>query len=69
MTGKSCPICGGSMDGKRSSARTCGGSCRAELSRLERILHGREADGVPSIKVWLERRRYKRPLGGIRPNP
>lgn len=35
-----CVVCGASLEGQRSDARHCGGPCRAEASRLRRILDG-----------------------------
>lgn len=64
-----CPVCGRSLAEKRSQARSCGGSCRAELSRLERLIQGRPADGMESIADWLKKRRLRRPLGPAGPNP
>lgn len=41
---RSCVICGESLSGRRADARHCGGPCRAEASRLRRILAG---EGAP----------------------
>lgn len=44
-----CVMCGGSLEGRRRHALTCSGRCRAERSRLRRILDGRGADGRLSV--------------------
>jgi len=44
-----CPICERSLAGRRSDAVTCSGTCRAELSRLRRILSGSGADGYAAL--------------------
>jgi hypothetical protein len=36
-----CVICGASLRGRRSDARHCGAPCRAEASRLRRLLDGK----------------------------
>lgn len=59
MSERSCVVCGGSMEGRRRHARCCGGACRAELSRLRRILAGRQADGYGSLSDMLSRRRKR----------
>jgi hypothetical protein len=37
---RSCVVCGEPLEGRRCDARHCGGPCRAEASRLRRILNG-----------------------------
>jgi hypothetical protein len=50
MTGRRCCVCGGSLEGRRRQARTCGGACRAEASRLRRLLAGEQpVDGCYSV--------------------
>lgn len=44
-----CGVCGASLAGRRAHARYCRGACRAEASRLRRILAGQEADGWASL--------------------
>jgi hypothetical protein len=41
-----CPICDGTMDGKRRHAIYCSGICRAEASRIRRLASGR-IEGLP----------------------
>lgn len=59
---RACPICGADLAGKRSHAETCGGACRAELSRLRRILSGREADGFRTLADRRKRARKRTEL-------
>ena len=50
-----CVVCGASLAGMRSDARYCGPPCRAEASRLKRILDGRESayqSVHERIKAW-----------------
>lgn len=58
-----CPICGADMTERRPQAKVCGGSCRAERSRLERLLRGEPCDGLETVADWLAHRRLRRPLG------
>ncbi len=51
-----CPVCGTDLAAKRSDARFCGGRCRAEASRLSRLLAGADADGWGSVEERLEKR-------------
>jgi len=51
---RSCVICGGSLSGRRADARHCGGPCRAEASRLRRILDGVGAPPYSSIYERLD---------------
>jgi hypothetical protein len=44
-----CGICAASLDGRRADARFCSGACRAEASRLRRILSGEGADGYATL--------------------
>jgi hypothetical protein len=37
---RSCVICGEPLEGRRADARHCSGACRAEASRIQRILSG-----------------------------
>lgn len=50
-----CPVCGAGLDGRRRQARYCGGACRAEASRLRRLLDGRPVDGFASVGDRLDR--------------
>lgn len=54
---RSCAVCGASLEGQRSHARFCSGACRAEASRLRRIIAGEGADGYGSV---LERERRRK---------
>lgn len=61
-----CGLCGTSIEGRRRHARFCSGACRAEASRLRRILSGSEADGFGSIAARVAsmgRNRTYRPDG------
>ncbi len=42
------------MADRRRHARYCSGSCRAEASRLRRILSGAEPDGFASIAARVD---------------
>ncbi len=44
-----CVVCGASLAARRRHARYCSGSCRAEASRLRRILGGSQPDGFASV--------------------
>jgi hypothetical protein len=37
---RSCVVCGQSLEGRRADALHCSGACRAEASRIQRILSG-----------------------------
>lgn len=50
-----CPLCGAPLEGRRRQARYCGGACRAEASRLRRLLDGEPVDGFTSIGDRLGR--------------
>jgi len=43
-----CPVCGNSLAGRRPQTRYCDAACRAEGSRLRRLLAGQEVDGYLS---------------------
>jgi len=47
-------VCGASLGGMRSHARYCGPPCRAEASRVSRILRGEQADGYRTLEERLE---------------
>ncbi len=50
-----CVVCGAPMEGRRRQARTCGGACRAEASRLRRLLAGEQpVDGCYSLADRLK---------------
>lgn len=55
MVIRRCPVCGDSLDGMRAHARYCSGACRAEASRLRRLLDGSPADGFQSVADRLDR--------------
>jgi hypothetical protein len=61
-SGRRCPICGEPMDDARPQAKYDRPACRAEASRLGRLLAGEPCDGMTSIADWLDRRRLRRPL-------
>jgi hypothetical protein len=67
--GRRCPICGTSLEGHRRDAVTCSGRCRAERSRLLRILGGTAADGSLTLPDtgWERRKRTDR-AGAGRPS-
>ena len=44
-----CVVCGEPLAGRRAHARFCSGACRAEASRVRRILAGQEADGYRTL--------------------
>jgi hypothetical protein len=46
---RACPVCGEDLVGRRPQARYCSGACRAEASRLRRLLAGSPVDGFASI--------------------
>ena len=48
-----CALCGEDLAGKRSDARFCSRTCRAEASRLRRLLSGVEVDGYRSFAERL----------------
>lgn len=48
-----CALCGGDLSGRRTDARFCSGVCRAEASRLRRLLGGVEVDGYQSFAERL----------------
>lgn len=56
---KVCAICGGSLAGLRSDARCCSSRCRADASRLNRLLRGETADGYRSVNHWIAARRRR----------
>jgi len=43
---RACPVCGQSLDGRRPQTRCCSAACRAEASRLRRLLAGRPVNGA-----------------------
>jgi hypothetical protein len=52
-------ICGGDMAGMRADAVVCSAACRAEASRLRRLLSGSDADGYQSLTERLDARRRR----------
>jgi hypothetical protein len=65
MTAPTCAVCGASLEGRRATARFCGPPCRAEASRVRRVLEGEEADGYRNLAGRREasRRRTRRLYG------
>lgn len=59
MSTRHCPVCGTTLDARRRHARYCGGACRAEASRLRRLLVGQEVDGFASLADRRARRRKR----------
>jgi hypothetical protein len=61
-----CSVCGRSLKNHRKDARVCSDSCRAEASRLRRILSNEEADGYRSVdqRIRARQRRTKRRMRG-----
>lgn len=56
-----CLICGASLEGRRRQTPTCSDVCRAEASRLRRLLDGESpVDGFSSVADRLDH------LGGLR---
>lgn len=53
-------MCGASLDGRRSTAIYCGGACRADASRLRRLLSGQQVDGYRSVWDFLLAMQRKR---------
>ena len=54
--GRVCALCGGDLSGRRRDAVFCSRICRAEASRIRRLLSGLEVDGYKSLaerlNVW-----------------
>jgi len=50
---RSCVICGAPLEGRKSIARHCGPPCRAEASRLRRLLNGKQVGPYRSINERL----------------
>ena len=55
----SCLVCGDDLSGRRCDALTCSGACRAERSRLRRLLAGERVDGWDSVEARLRSRRKR----------
>jgi hypothetical protein len=55
--GRRCPVCGESLEGRRSGARYCSGSCRARASIARRLADGVPVAGYASLTAWESRRR------------
>jgi len=56
---ESCPVCGDDLSDHRIDALTCSGACRAERSRLRRLLAGESVDGWDSVEDRLRSRRKR----------
>jgi hypothetical protein len=56
---RACVICGRDLAGHHRHARVCGGTCRAERSRLRRILDGAAPDGFVSLADYHARHRKR----------
>lgn len=54
-----CLVCGDDLSGRRRDALTCSGACRAERSRLRRLLAGGTVDGWDSVDARLRSRRKR----------
>jgi hypothetical protein len=54
-----CLVCGDDLSGRRRDALTCSGACRAERSRLRRLLAGGTVDGWDSVEDRLQSRRKR----------
>lgn len=52
-----CPICGTDMAGQRPDAAVCSAPCRAELSRVNRLLSGSPVDGHESLAAYFRAQR------------
>ncbi len=50
---RACAVCGAPLDQHRRDATCCCGACRAEASRLNRLLRGETVDGYGSIAERL----------------
>ncbi len=51
---RTCALCGASLERHRRHAVYCGAACRAEASRLKRLLRGESADGYQDIDARLK---------------
>jgi hypothetical protein len=51
---RSCVICGAALEGRRADAKHCGAPCRAEASRLKRLLNGNKVGPYRSVNQRLE---------------
>lgn len=60
-----CVVCGRDLTGRRSDALACSPACRAEASRLRRILRGEVVDGYLTIdqRIDARQRRTRRATG------
>lgn len=58
-----CTICGHPLLKRRSHARVCSGSCRAEASRLKAIIDGTYTGSYRSVAERLAKSRSTSPLG------
>lgn len=60
-----CPVCGGSLDGRRSDAIYDRPSCRREANRVAHLLAGKPDTGYASLDEYAQRRRIRanRPVG------
>ena len=52
-------VCGADLSYHRCDALTCSGACRAERSRLRRLLAGGAVDGWDSVEARLRSRRKR----------
>jgi hypothetical protein len=55
-TGRRCPVCGASLENRDPRTATCSGACRAEMSRLRRLLAGETADGYRCLHDYYDAR-------------
>lgn len=54
-----CRFCAKPMRGRRRHAVYCGNACRADASRLRRLLDGQAIDGYESVLAFLMTRRTR----------
>lgn len=54
-----CVVCGSPLIRRRSDARHCSGSCRAEASRIRAILRGEEPQGYSSVEDRVSARQKR----------
>lgn len=58
-------MCGGSLAGKRRHALVCSGTCRADRSRVLRILAGETVDGADSLAALAIRRSKRTDVNAV----
>ena len=55
-----CPLCGGSLVGRRVDAEVCGPKCQRERSRLRALLAGEGSGPYATVAEYQARRRNTR---------